>query len=101
MRMISTNSPLLSVIFFSCCSLNRQSLRYSLQNSAYAILISHQNTGAGAPTPSLTPYIIDYARLQISLEKEKKDAERQSSKEKEREGRVEAKGTHRKGKRWS
>lgn len=24
---------------------------------------------AGAPTPSLTPYIIDYARLQISLEK--------------------------------
>lgn len=34
------------VTFFSCCCLNRQSLRYSLQNCAHAILISHQNMEA-------------------------------------------------------
>lgn len=69
-----------SVTFFSCFCLNRQSLRYSLQNSAHAILISHQNMEAGAPTPSLSPYIIDYARLQISLEKVEEDTERKREK---------------------
>ena len=73
-----------SVTFFSCCCLNRQSLRYSLQNCAHAILISHQNMEAGAPTPSLTPYIIDYARLQISLEKKKKKKERKTKQDRER-----------------
>lgn len=38
---------------------------------------------AGTPTPSLTPYIIDYARLQISSEKEPKTLRQR---EKEREG---------------
>lgn len=52
---------------------------------------------ARAPTPSLTPYIIDYARLQISLEKEKKTqrdkaGERAGARERKRErgGDVEA-----------
>lgn len=40
---------------------------------------------AGAPTPSLTPYIIDYARLQISLEKKKKKKERKTQKDKARQ----------------
>lgn len=39
---------------------------------------------AGAPTPSLTPYIIDYARLQISSEKEPKTL-RQRKREREGE----------------
>lgn len=53
--------------------------------------------GAQAPTLSLTPYIIDYARLQISLEKERK-TQRQSrrrggrEREKGRVGHVETKG---------
>lgn len=38
---------------------------------------------AGAPTPSLTPSIIDYARLQISSEKEPKT---RRQREREREG---------------
>lgn len=44
---------------------------------------------AGAPTPSFTPDIIDYARLQISLEKERKT---QRDKARERERDVETKG---------
>lgn len=40
---------------------------------------------AGAPTPSFTPYIIDYARLQISLEKVERERERDKAGEKERE----------------
>lgn len=75
-----------SVTFFPCCCLNRQSLRYSLQNSAHAILITHQNMEAGAPTPSLTLYIIDYARLQISLEKDtERHKARKRAGERERE----------------
>lgn len=70
------------VTFFSFCCLNRQSLRYSLQNCTHAILIS-QNMEARAPTPSLTPSIIDYARLQISLEKEPK-TQRQRERGRER-----------------
>lgn len=42
---------------------------------------------AGAPTPSLTLYIIDYARLQISLEK---DTDTKQGREQER-------GSERKG----
>lgn len=40
---------------------------------------------AGAPTPSLTRYIIDYARLQISSEKKKSQRRRDKGRETERE----------------
>lgn len=46
---------------------------------------------AGAPTPSLTLYIIDYARLQISLEKDTerhKARKRAGERERERKGDV-------------
>lgn len=73
------------VTFFSCCFLNRQSLRYSLQNSTHAILISHQNMGARAPTLSLTPNIIDIARLQISFGEDERHRETKQWRERERE----------------
>lgn len=42
---------------------------------------------AGASTPSLTPYIIDYARLQISLEKAEWETKQKREKHVETKGR--------------